>query len=202
MSLPVIVRDNDASLCISATWENDKGGARGPVVPVESVLSKRPYNHWIRTNRCLIPANCFFARNAGKVYCIRILGHRSFGIGGLLTSDGQHSSHHAFTMLSSESSDVLRGVTDRLPLIIRVEDAREWLYTPHISRLMQFADDATAQWFDFFEVSARVTAPDVNDAQLLKPIGLSNAELQEREERLRAMQYSEDRIIRRNTKGR
>jgi putative SOS response-associated peptidase YedK len=202
MALPVVISEKGSWQCVSAVWEDGKASRHQEVVPIESVLSRSPYNRLIRTRRCMVPANCFFALSEGKVFCVRILGQRHFGFGALLTSTHGGSEVLSFTLLSCEAPDILGELTSRIPLIVRFEHTNAWLTSQKMVRVMQFADNAAGQWFDFFEVSSRVTEPGVNDPRLLKPQGMSNSELQEREERLRAIKYREDRIIRRNTKGR
>ena len=80
------------------------------------------------------------------------------------------------------------------------EHLQDWLNGEHLVDLMQIADSAGDQWFDYFPVSREILQPGINKRELLKPLGMSKFEQSERELKLKAIDIRQDRFNRKASK--
>lgn len=205
MQLPVILNNGGHPEIVSAHWGciPERSTTSIHVFPMDKVMSQRPMNRWIHTQRCLVPANCFFTRHpeSRDVFLIRILNARTFLIGGMYCIQrhaGEESCH--FVLLTTESADVLKPVTPDMPVILGTGDVHLWMQSEHLLDLMQLADQAGDQWFDYFTVSSRILTPGNNDRDLLRPTGLSHEEIATRDQKLKAVDLKQDRYDRKGSK--
>lgn len=206
MELPVILLRDGKPQIEPARWGCVPGKATTTlqVFPISKVFSQKPMNRWIHTQRCLIPANCFFARHhdTGRTCLIRSLNTRLFLMGGIYTmhASKDRGTSCQFIVLTTESADVLRPLTNIMPVILSLTEIQQWLYSEHLIDLMQYADGSGDQWFDYFEVSNSILTPGRNSRDLLKPLGLSREEVESRNQRLKAVDLRQDRYDRKGSK--
>ncbi len=208
--LPIILYEQGNPVIVSARWGCSTEVATMPLhlFPMEKILSHPPFNRWIHTQRCLVPANCFFARSvtedhrgAFDTYLIRLLDTRVFLMGGLYTStESEGARRISFLLFSTESADVLRPVTQAMPVIMTADHLQTWLSAEHLSDIMHLADRSGEHWFDFFPVSHNILQPGVNDRRLLRPTGLSMQEMREHSLKLKALDIRQDRFDRKGSK--
>ena len=60
-----------------------------------------------------------------------------------------------------------------MPVLFEVDRADKWLRKTNIMSIMSIGDQSLHKYFDLFEVSNRILDENVNDRDLLKPIGVS-----------------------------
>ncbi|HLF65549.1 MAG TPA: SOS response-associated peptidase family protein [Saprospiraceae bacterium] len=212
MALPVILCSESKPVIVIARWGCTTEAATMSLnsFPMDRILTQPPFNRWLHTQRCLIPANCFFARRTDtdlrpdehNIYLIRILQSRLFLIGGLFTVEHRRNSKdiYSFLLLTTESADVLRPLTDQMPVILSIEHLSTWLTSDHLIDVMHLADRSGDRWFDYFPVNSKILTPGMNDRDLLKPLGLSLQEMTEREHKLKAIDIRQDRFDRKGGK--
>jgi putative SOS response-associated peptidase YedK len=175
-----------------------------PIFPMEKVLTQSPLNRWIHTQRCIIPANCFYCRNdeTRDISLIRLLNARTFFMGGMYcelpVSGGKTNTH--FILLTTDSADVIRPITTDMPVLLTKDVYHKWLDTEHLVDLMDLADQSGEHWFDYFTVSKNIITPGVNNRNLLKPLGLSHEEIQLRDQKLKTVDVKQDRFDRKGSK--
>jgi putative SOS response-associated peptidase YedK len=208
--LPLIINRDAGSEVDSAIWGCQVPSFTMPIsaFPIDRVMGQKPFNRWIHTQRCLIPANCFFARTVRResrdteIYLIRLLQSRLFLIGGLFKEerDTDDETRCSFCILTTESADVLKSVTPLMPVLIPPDHMKAWLNAKHVLDLMHLADRSGDHWFDYFPVSSKILQPGINDRELLKPLGLSVHQRTQRELRLGAINTQQDRFNRKGGK--
>lgn len=174
-----------------ATW----GGKLQAKTTMKKILSSQ-YNKLIRKQRCAIPANCFFGIKDSQHYLVRILESRLFYMGGIYTK-ANNEIH--FSVLNTEPPDML-SFLQTMPVLFKPEWLEEWLHTEQLEPIMTLADVSVNHWFDYFKVSNKVATATANNKELLMPLGESYRQFQERERKLRAMEFEKSRTDRSNSK--
>jgi putative SOS response-associated peptidase YedK len=171
-------------------------------ISMEKILVRKPFNIWFRKYRCAIPVNCFFTHQDEKVHLTRILKQRTFMLGGMCLPPDAENTDYRFILLEVEAADILKRITDTMPINFSCHIATSWCTQETILNVMQLADGSGDRWFDFYKVDAAILASGSNDKELLKPKGISYREWIEREEKLNSLDLKGERFDRNNTKGR
>ena len=210
MNLPVILNSGGKTCLLKAHWGCQTEAATMPLCtfPMDRLLSQPPFNRWIHTQRCVVPANCFFAhrdnqgpsdRDGHDTFLIRLIQSRLFLIGGLFMTEPRKNSY-SFLLLTTESADVLQHLTQQMPLLLSTDHLRTWLYSEHLIDVMHAADRSGDHWFDYYAVDHDIITPGNNRRDLLKPLGASLREKEERDHKLRAIDVKQERFDRRGGK--
>jgi putative SOS response-associated peptidase YedK len=127
--------------------------------------------------RCIMPVDLFFEWKAIKgekvkqPYAIGMKDGSPFGLAGLWENWKDPSTGEwvrTFAVLTTAANELVAGIHDRMPLILRREDFDRWLgIEPDPSDLLRpFAPDAMTMW----PISTRVNSPRSDDADLLTPM--------------------------------
>ena len=161
------------------------------------VLKSRPWNVLIRTHRCAIPANCIITEKNGVAYLIRLPQHRLFLLGGVYQQKGDQ---FHYTILDTESPDLLHPVAENIPVIIHNNHIQKWLEHRELDSIFHFADKTGNNYFDYFKVNAKILDPKENSRDLLIPQGMTHAQYQERQKQVMALSFEKERANRRNGK--
>ncbi|MCH8904630.1 MAG: SOS response-associated peptidase family protein [Bacteroidetes bacterium] len=204
MILPIIIKESDHSKLIMARWGiESKKEKMATIIGTDRILSNRPYNIWIRNQRCAVPANCFFGINKKQVFLIRLVNPRLFCMGGMFTKtketeDGK--TEYQFILLKTESADILSSNIKEMPVMFSTANMHTWLQSKHISSIMDFADRSGSHWFDFFKVDPKILDEKINDKNLLKPVGVTLQQLKKHKEKLDSIEFEEERANRRSMK--
>jgi len=179
-SFPIIVQEEGKNVFINAHWgvHNVSKGSRSlSQIHLSKTLKQRPYNLFLRKNRCAIPSNCFVGQNNGKTYLIKLLHDRLFCFGGFYVQN-KNNKDYSFCMYETASADILRPfVGDSMPVLFEVDNVNKWLKSTSIHSLIKTADKSVYKYFDIFEISKEVLSNGANRKELLKPIGKSLKEL-------------------------
>ena len=105
-----------------------------------------------------------------------------------------------FSMLKTESADVLGGIMNDMPLVFTPERLHIWLQSDHTFTIMNFASKAGGHWFDFFKVDTDILASTSNDKNLLVPLGMSLQQMQTRNDKLSELDFQDERANRKSMK--
>jgi len=117
------------SLGLVPGWAKDPGignrlaNARGETI-AERPAFKAAFRQW----RCLVPANGFYewetTRRGKQPYYIRPAGDELFGLAGIteLWNDLR-----TVCLITTEPNALLRGIHDRMPVIVPLQDYDAWL---------------------------------------------------------------------------
>lgn len=163
-------------------WAKDPSiGARMINARAETVLTKGAFRFAFARHRCLVPVNGFYEwrpTSAGKQPVhIGMRDGRPFGLAGLyerwLSPEGEVLD--TCTIVTTNASDSLRHVHDRMPVIVPDADYGRWL-----DRANDDASDLLVPWSGeplyVYPVSKRVNAVRNDDAALCEPVADDDTE--------------------------
>ena len=173
---PVIVKVDDKNVFIDAMWgviDINNGLQNITQIDLSKTLKQRPFNLFLRKNRCVVPVNCFIGKSNNKTYVIKLLHDRLFCFGGFHIQN-KKSKNYSFCIYETESTDILKPfIGDKMPVLFEVDQADKWLKNSSIHSLIKMADKSVYKYFDVFEVSNKILDNSANNRGLLKPIGKS-----------------------------
>ena len=192
MQLPIIIQIGNKTTMVKARW-----GTKRPLISIERILTKPPFNILVRKQRCAVPANCFYSAKGGQPYLIRVLQHRMFLMGGLFHFvEGEFH----FTLLQAHPADVLSGLEGQMPILMESEKLLSWLKGTEVGKVIHYADRAGSYWFDFYPVSKEILDGGVDRIELLNPEGISQQAMKDHEKKLAGITFEKERPNRSNLK--
>ncbi len=159
-------------------WADDIGignrliNARG-----ETVATKPSFRTAFKKRRCLVPSDGFYEwrKEAGGKQPLRIVRRDGapFAMAGLWEewTDPGGQPLRTFTIITTEANDFMRGIHDRMPVILDRADEPEWLRTDATpTALGQLIAPCPDDELRAYPVSRRVNAPIHDDAGLIAPL--------------------------------
>lgn len=161
-------------------WAKDMSiGNRMINARAETLASKPAYRDSFRRRRCIVPANGFYewqARDGDKQpYFISLGGERVFGMAGLWSAwrpkDKPEQRLETFTIVTTEPSDKVRDLHDRMPVILPPDAYAAWLAADGgdeelLDLLRPFDAPELVSW----PVSRAVNDPRNEDPGLVDPV--------------------------------
>src|SRR4051794_30871015 len=138
-ALPVITRNspNRAEMMrwgMIPSWAKDPTiGSRMINARAETVAEKPAFRRPLRSQRCLVPASGFFEwKRDGEAkvpHFIHLPGEPLFAFAGLydLWRDPEGRTVKSYTILTTGPNELMAGIHNRMPVILRREDEDEWL---------------------------------------------------------------------------
>lgn len=116
------------------TWVKDLKSVHKSInARVETIQSKPYFRHAFKNNRCLIPATAFYEwekTSKSKVpYQFFRPGHALFAFAGLWNpwQDTQGNQINTCTIITTNASDKLKWIHDRMPVILKENEWEPWL---------------------------------------------------------------------------
>jgi len=112
-------------------------GGRFANARAETVSERPAFRAAFRQFRCLVPASGFYEwQNIGRTkqpWYIRPANDKLFALAGLvLLWQGQRS----VTLITTEPNELMRGIHDRMPVLVAPEDYQAWLDSPNPVELL------------------------------------------------------------------
>jgi putative SOS response-associated peptidase YedK len=155
-------------------WAKDPAiGNRMINARAESAAEKPAYRESFRRRRCLIPADGFYEwKHLGKLkqpHLIRRRDRLPFAFAGLWSiwrAPDRTASLETFTILTTDPNDLMRGLHDRMPVILDRRDYAAWLDPANrdTAALQALLLPAPTEGWEALPVSTRVNSP-ANDTQ-------------------------------------
>lgn len=112
------------------SWAKDLSGASGLINARAETLQEKPsFKRALKKRRCLIIADGFYEwKEKQPWYCTPAAGSL-FGFAGLWeTWKGDDKlAYHSCTIITTEASESINKIHDRMPVILRPEIIKEWL---------------------------------------------------------------------------
>ncbi|MBI3371040.1 MAG: SOS response-associated peptidase [Betaproteobacteria bacterium] len=149
---------------------NKLANARG-----ETVAEKPSFRAAFRRWRCLVPASGFYEwKSVGgkkQPYYIRPKGAELFGLAGISELwNGADGPLHTVSLITTEPNELMRGIHDRMPLIVPREDYAAWLDPGNqdAAKLMRFIRSFPAERMESYPVSKAVSYARNEGAELIK----------------------------------
>ncbi len=179
-TMPVVVRNspNHVEMMrwgLIPSWAKDAAiGSRMINARAETVAEKPAFRKPFRSQRCLVPASGFFEwKREGDTktpHFIHLTDEPLFAFAGLY--DRWHDPNgeivQSYTILTTEPNALMRGIHNRMPVILDREDEDLWL-DPDISepeRLLPLLRSYPATAMEAYPVSRMVNSPQ-NDSPLI-----------------------------------
>lgn len=92
----------------------------------ETVLTRPAFSQSMLSQRCLVPASCYYEWNHQKEkVTFHLEGHRVFYMAGIYRID---NGQKYFAILTTEANASVRPVHHRMPLILEESEAKNWLF--------------------------------------------------------------------------
>ena len=162
----IVRNDGGRRVLASAKW-GFSGKARPLLINVRSETAPEKFKAAFATRRCLVPVDGFYEWTGAKKAKHPIWFHTPnksiFLLAGLFEErdEGQLS----FTILTTEANRLVAPAHDRMPAVIPIEKAGEWLSTPTPYLLTPAPEKALVAT----EVSPRANSIKNDDAECLTP---------------------------------
>lgn len=93
----------------------------------ETVCDKAMFRCSIAARRCVIPASGYYEWDAGKHKCLFRRTGSALYMAGIYDDEEEEN---RFVVLTTAPNDTVRGIHDRMPLILTHEQVRPWLTDP------------------------------------------------------------------------
>jgi len=183
MTLPILLDRADGHKLVNATWGLHLPGYKKSVscLHMKCLFKDRRFTHLLRKQRCAVPANCFFVAKQGT-RLVRLLHNRTFCMGGVYQIERTTArTQLRFALLRTEPADMLTPYCDSMPICFATDHWQAWNTHEQLSDVMDYADRASQLWYDHFPVADGVLDATVNSRDLLKPIGLTQQQIKERQ---------------------
>jgi len=143
----------------------------------ETVAEKPSFRNAFRRGRCLVPASGFYEWKAvdgrKQPYYIRPKGVDLFGLAGITDLwHGPEGEVHSVCLITTEPNDLMRGIHDRMPVILPREDYGAWLDPANQSAdtLRVFLRPFPAAQMEAYPVSRAVSNARNEGRDLIEPV--------------------------------
>lgn len=193
MAVPMVLQEAP-NVLTEGFWGHHQPPA--DFVPVHRILARKPFHLAIRNRRCALPANGFLGLREEHPFCITLLNHQVFCLGGIYSLA---SGIPRAALLQTSAPPIFDAYLKFLPVLIPPDQLKEWLTTEDVGRVMQMADRSQDHWFDYFRVSEKVLEPGSNEKDLLRPLGQRFSDVLKAQRKAQATVFLERR--RRKGKG-
>jgi len=162
--------------------KNKPVGAKWIFTDAQKIFEKVSLKKKLNENRCLIPCDGFYAwKQIGKrkfiPYRIIPLDQSLFSIPGLWEEyeDEKGESIHTFSIIQTQSPQILEAITPSLPIIFYPEDEEIWLdpeadFEGLASTLKSYSNDELS----FFTISSKIISMEFDGPELIKPAPASD----------------------------
>jgi putative SOS response-associated peptidase YedK len=160
-------------------WADDPSiGNRMINARSESVAEKPAYRSSFKKKRCLVVTDGFYEwKKAGKAkqpYLIRRRDRQPFAFAGLWSSWKNPAGEplESFTILTTDANGTIRGLHDRMPVILDRADFGLWLdpANDNAGRLQSLLVPAADDLLETFPVSRAVNSPAHDAADCIEPL--------------------------------
>jgi len=162
-------------------WAKDDSiGSKLINARAETVREKPSFREAFRSHRCIIPASGFYewqktAKGAKQPFYFYVKEKEVFGFAGLWEEwlDKQTGElTETCTIITTEANDVLKLVHDRMPVILKSENYRQWLdpKEKNTDRLQKLLASYPPEQMDSHAVSRAVNITSSDSAELIAPV--------------------------------
>jgi putative SOS response-associated peptidase YedK len=187
--IPVIVRHEDERHIRKRHWglvpfwaKDISIGSRVINARVETVTSKPAFRAALKQRRCLIPANGFYEwkGKAGnkQPYYFHLLSGEPFAFAGLYEiwedkeAPPEAGPYKSCTIITTEASDSVKDIHNRMPLILKPEAYDEWLdpYNKEPAKIEKLLKTKHLKELKCYPVSKLVNQVGNNKKECMEPL--------------------------------
>ena len=157
-----------------------EGATRAPLMIInaraETVAAKPAFRDALKCRRCLIPADGFYEwakkiTGRGKTpYRFTLKDGEPFAFAGLWDRwvDPKGGSLSSFTIITTQTNEIVSKVHDRMPVILPREDEEKWL-DPGLTDPSVILKPCPANWMKDYEVSTVINSAKNDGAECVQP---------------------------------
>lgn len=135
----VIIRNNNKNRLEQFKWGFTPSFTNRPIINSrsETIASKKMFKKSFYNKRCIIPANSFFEwkkSDSRKIkYRIFLENEPIFSLAAIYDSfkDNNGNKVNCFSILTTEPNNTISAIHNRMPVIIRKSDEKNWLNTDY-----------------------------------------------------------------------
>ncbi|MGF9698850.1 SOS response-associated peptidase [Paenibacillus sp. MABNR03] len=183
--IPAIIGSKQGNRLGSLRWglvpawaKDDKIGNKMINARAETIDTKPSFKHLISSKRCIIPTNGFYEwkKEGTHNQPLRILlkDESIFSLAGLydIWADPEGNKLSTCTIITTEPNELMSGIHNRMPVILRPQDEGEWLERSHndVSSLLGLLKPYKASEMRAYKVSRDVGNVRNNSVELLKAV--------------------------------
>ena len=159
-------------------WSKNKGLAEKIInIHAESILEKSMLKRRMMKNRCLIPADGFYAwKKLGKKttvpYRFVLNDTDLFSFAGIWEEfeDDDGREQHTFSIITTAANDLVASVQERMPAILTQSTEKIWMDSESSeSTLMNLLLPYPAEKMSYYPVSPRILDSNINVPSLIIP---------------------------------
>ncbi len=160
-------------------WAKDeKIGYKMINARAESLSEKPAFRGPLRKGRCLVLADGFYEwsdRTGKKIpYRIELTQKIPFAMAGLSSTwkDEKGNEIDSFTIITTAANTTVRAIHDRMPVILRNEQEKEWLdplLDPHT--INEYLTPYSGSDMEMYPISNMVNSPKNDGPDILRPLG-------------------------------
>ena len=184
--LPVITSQNNRELSFfhwgfMSKWSNNKTmSAKFFNLPVNSIQYKVSFQRKLKTHRCIILMDGFFAwkqvsKKRQVPHYFYFPDRRVFFAAGLWEEmDETDSKNKSFIMATRPADEFLAGYQDDMPLLLDTAHAGAWLGTDESITIDNFLVNAQSSELVCYTVSQKIRDIDKNDISFINPVPASD----------------------------
>jgi len=151
-------------------------------VPAEQITEKASYKRLLKSARCIIPADGFYAwkkvSKKNKIPYRFVFNNNetnSFPALWEEYEDQNGEKVHAFKIITIEANEALIDIDERMPIIFEEKEERIWLSdTEDIEELNNILTAYPAAKLSSYTVSPRFKDASINDPELIKPFAAAD----------------------------
>ena len=181
--LPVITNDSPDGFSFFywgtvPKWSRNKTISRKLINAEKEELNQKPsYKRALKSHRCLIPADGFYAwksvgRKSRIPYRIILNNGAPFCIAGLWEEyqDESDTEVHTFSMITIPSNDLIFPVIPKMPAILPSSREKEWLNTHmSIDNLLDLLSPVPAEQMGLYTVSPMIDSNQLDLPSMVNP---------------------------------
>jgi putative SOS response-associated peptidase YedK len=163
------------------SWANDPSiGNRLINARAESVTQKAAFRDAFHARRALVPVDGFYewekTPHGRQPYYIRVRGGEVYTLAGLWEhfESRETGPVESFTIITTDSNELVRPIHDRMPVILPQEAYDAWLDPANqdVKGLKGLLRPFPADEMDMYPVSRYVNKPQNKDAECVQPVEL------------------------------
>jgi putative SOS response-associated peptidase YedK len=183
MSVPVITNEEPERMNffrwgLVPFWAKDASiGNKLINARAESIGEKPAFKNALKKRRCLVPADGFYEwKRTGPIkqpYRICRKDEGLFAFAGLWETwkDAEGKELQTFTIITTTPNQVVSGIHDRMPVILRPEFETLWLDSQvSVDEAMSYLQPYPAEDMKAYPVSSQVNSVRNNSVELLNPV--------------------------------
>ena len=173
---------NDSNTIVHVKWgltPTWSAKSRKPLFLVnlrdDTIKTKPAFKRYLENRRCIIPASGFYewklAGTKKQAYYFRCLQQKFMFFAGIYEpSSDQNTAQNMVSILTTAANSLVNPIHNRMPVILRPEQARRWLEGDAQDQLAHLLQSYPAAEMECWPVSSRVNKVGIDDPTLIEPV--------------------------------